>query len=251
MRRVSPAHRPSHGEPLHPRIRIGFRPYYCPVPENNKELQALTVALSALAGFVDALGFITLGGVFVSFMSGNSTRFAVEAADASWRTAALIGGIVVLFVIGVILGGVIAELTDRDRKTRKTAVLVAVAVLLAIGSLSAIPGWIPVSVTAMTLAMGVENSVFRRKGEATVALTYMTGALVKIGQEVASAFFGGPRWGWLPYLGRWGGLVAGGLLGALAHHLFGLHALWIATAVAAALAVAVRFLRSPEVQKTA
>ncbi|WP_407444741.1 YoaK family protein [Rhodococcus sp. (in: high G+C Gram-positive bacteria)] len=221
------------------------------MPENNRELQALTVALSALAGFVDALGFITLGGVFVSFMSGNSTRFAVETADASWRTAALIGGIVVLFVIGVILGGVIAELTDRDRKTRKTAVLVAVTVLLAIGSLSAIPGWIPVTVTAMTLAMGVENSVFRRKGEATVALTYMTGALVKIGHEIASAFFGGPRWGWLPYLGRWGGLVAGGLLGALAHHLFGLHALWIATADAAALAVAVRFLRPPEVQKPA
>jgi len=218
---------------------------------NDKQLQALTVALSALAGFVDALGFITLGGVFVSFMSGNSTRFAVETADASWRTAALIGGIVVLFVIGVILGGVIAELGDRDRRTRKTAVLVAVAVLLAIGSLSAIPGWIPVTVTAMTLAMGVENSVFRRKGETTVALTYMTGALVKIGHEIASAIFGGPRWDWLPYLGRWGGLVMGGLLGAFAHHLFGLHALWIATAVTAALAVAVRFLWSPEVQKTA
>lgn len=221
------------------------------MPENNKELQALTVALSALAGFVDALGFITLGGVFVSFMSGNSTRFAVETADASWRTASLIGGIVVVFVIGVILGGVIAELTGRDRRTRKTAVLVAVTVLLAIGSLAVAPGWTQVSVTAMTLAMGVENSVFQRKGETAVALTYMTGALVKIGHEIASAFFGGPRWAWLPYVGRWGGLVAGGLLGAFAHHLLGLHALWIATGVAAALVVAVRFLRSPEVQKTA
>src|SRR5690606_35400405 len=102
--------------------------------------------------------------------------------------------------------------------------------------------WTPVSVIAMTLAMGTENSVFRRHGETTVALTYVTGALVKIGQRIAAAFFGGPRWSWLPYLGLWGGLVTGAVLGALAHRALGLHALWIAAAFAATLTVSVRFL---------
>ncbi|MFZ1966902.1 MAG: DUF1275 family protein, partial [Bradyrhizobium sp.] len=38
---------------------------------------ALACTLSALAGYVDGIGFIHLGGLFVSFMSGNSTRLGV------------------------------------------------------------------------------------------------------------------------------------------------------------------------------
>ncbi|MCL2535023.1 MAG: DUF1275 family protein, partial [Nocardiaceae bacterium] len=47
----------------------------------------VAVFLSGLAGFVDAMGFITLGGFFVSFMSGNSTKLSVSAADGLVRTA--------------------------------------------------------------------------------------------------------------------------------------------------------------------
>jgi len=49
---------------------------------------ALACALSALAGYVDAIGFLHLGGLFVSFMSGNSTRLGVSLADGQWETAA-------------------------------------------------------------------------------------------------------------------------------------------------------------------
>lgn len=211
----------------------------------GRKLQGLAVALSALAGFVDALGFVTLGGVFVSFMSGNSTRMSVGVADGHWSQAALVAGILGLFVAGVVLGGVVAEITGPDRRTRKSSVLAAVSVLLFVGAVAAGLGWTPVAIVAMTLAMGTENNVFRRDGETSVALTYMTGALVKIGQRLAAAMFGGPRWSWLPYLGLWGGLVLGAVLGALAHRTFGLHALWFATVAAIALTVAVRYLPNP------
>ncbi len=43
---------------------------------------AFACALSAAAGFVDAIGFLKTSGFFVSFMSGNSTRPAVSLSQA-------------------------------------------------------------------------------------------------------------------------------------------------------------------------
>src|SRR5258708_38824262 len=61
---------------------------------------ALACALSALAGYVDGIGFLHLGGLFVSFMSGNSTRMGVSLAEGHWLGAIEALGLVALFVIG-------------------------------------------------------------------------------------------------------------------------------------------------------
>ena len=61
---------------------------------------ALACALSALAGYVDGIGFLHLGGLFVSFMSGNSTRLGVNLAAGHWSNAAEAIGLIALFVIG-------------------------------------------------------------------------------------------------------------------------------------------------------
>ena len=59
---------------------------------------ALACTLSALAGYIDGIGFIQLGGLFVSFMSGNSTRLGVSLAEANWPNAAIGFSLIVLFV---------------------------------------------------------------------------------------------------------------------------------------------------------
>lgn len=70
----------------------------------------LALALSALAGFVDSIGFLHLGGLFVSFMSGNSTRMSVSLAEAQWGEAAYAAGLIGLFVAGAALGSRIMRL---------------------------------------------------------------------------------------------------------------------------------------------
>jgi len=71
---------------------------------NSSRSIALACALSALAGYVDGIGFIHLGGLFVSFMSGNSTRMGVSLADGHWHDAAQALGLIALFVVGAALG---------------------------------------------------------------------------------------------------------------------------------------------------
>jgi uncharacterized membrane protein YoaK (UPF0700 family) len=54
---------------------------------NSRRNLALACALSAVAGYVDGIGFLQLGGLFVSFMSGNSTRMGVSLAAEDWTGA--------------------------------------------------------------------------------------------------------------------------------------------------------------------
>lgn len=194
----------------------------------------LACALSALAGYVDGIGFLHLGGLFVSFMSGNSTRMGVSLADGQWSNALEALGLIVLFVAGAAVGSLIV--LGRTAQ-RQALLLLAEALLLAAAALAHHLGQQPLAVAAIVLAMGLENAVFQIDGGGGLGLTYVTGALVKVGQLLAAALTGGPRWGWLPNLLLWAALVAGAVAGALAYARFNLGAIWIAAGVALALAV--------------
>ncbi len=198
--------------------------------------RTLAACLSALAGYVDALGFIALGGFFVSFMSGNSTRLGVgiEGAreSAHWAIA---GGLIATFVMGVVVGTLLGRFM---RRRRHVALLAFVAALLAAAAMCHAFALLAPSVALMAFAMGVENTVFERDGEVSIGLTYMTGTLVKLGQRIAAALMGGPRFAWVAYLVLWLGLVFGAVVGALVYPYLGLGALWFAAMGAALLAVA-------------
>ncbi|MEA2894641.1 MAG: hypothetical protein QOJ84_256 [Bradyrhizobium sp.] len=193
---------------------------------------ALACALSALAGYVDGIGFIHLGGLFVSFMSGNSTRMGVSLAEGHWQDAAQALGLIALFVIGAALGSLIV--LGRGANRQQWLLLVEAMLLAAAGACDAL-GFAQIAVAAVVLAMGLENAVFQIDGGAGLGLTYVTGALVKAGQLIAAALSGGERWGWMPNLLLWVALVAGSLCGALAYHWLQLVAIWFAAGAALAL----------------
>src|SRR3984957_16881108 len=189
---------------------------------------ALACALSAMAGYVDGIGFLHLGGLFVSFMSGNLTRLGVSLAQAHWSNAEA-AGLIFLLVIGAACGSLIVLGRGTNRQPW---VLLVEAMLLALAALCYAFGVSNVAVAAMVLAMGLENAVFQIDGGAGLGLTYITGALVKVGQLVAAALTGGERWAWLPNLLLWAALVAGAVCGASAYHWINLAAVWFAAALA-------------------
>jgi uncharacterized membrane protein YoaK (UPF0700 family) len=202
---------------------------------------ALACALSALAGYVDGIGFLNLGGLFVSFMSGNSTRMGVSLAQGHWSNTAEALGLIALFVIGAAAGSLIVLGRGAHRQSR---VLLVEALLLAAAALAYAFGLPNVAIAAIVLAMGLENAVFQIDGGAGLGLTYVTGALVKVGQLAAVALTGGARWGWAPNLMLWAALVSGSVCGALAYHWLNLAAIWFAAAAALALSGIVAATRS-------
>jgi len=200
---------------------------------HRKRDMAIAVAAATLAGYVDAIGFLSLGGFFVSFMSGNSTRLAVGLAGLP-PEALIAARLILSFVAGVVLGSLIGAAAKR---WRRPAVLVLVAGLLGSSAIVAM-GARDLAMLLVAAAMGAENTTFERDGEVSIGLTYMTGALVKLGQRLAGAIMGGPKLAWAPYLMLWLGLVGGAVAGALVWPVFGLAGLWAGVAGALVLASA-------------
>jgi len=197
---------------------------------------ALACALAALAGYVDGIGYLYLGGLFVSFMSGNSTRMGVNLAQGQWTNAAEAFGVIVLFVIGAAAGSLMVL---GKGVHRQPWVLLVEALLLLTAGFSDAFGMPKAAIAAIVLAMGLENAVFQIEGGGGLGVTYVTGALVKVGQLAAAALTGGARWGWVPNLLLWTALVAGSLCGALAYYWINLAAVWFAAGSALALSAIV------------
>lgn len=197
----------------------------------------LAIALTALAGFVDAAGFLAADRYFVSFMSGNTTRLGVELARSP-HLAWLPGLLIAAFVGGVAIGAIVAR---RAGTRRKPAVLALVAALLALAALLRGMEAVAAMLTLLAMAMGALNNTFQRDGTVSVGLTYMTGALVRLGQNLATRLTGGDNGqGWEGWLLLWLGLVVGATGGALAWTWLPALALWLAAGWTALLALAAR-----------
>lgn len=200
----------------------------------DRRNQALAAALAALAGFVDATGFIATGGFFLSFMSGNSTRLGVGLVDSASH-AAFAASLIAAFVAGVMAG----TLTGRAAGVRhRPAVLLLLAAMLALAAALDVAGLRSAAFLLTAAAMGAENSVFEADGDVRISLTYMTGNLVKVGQRLAGTVLGRGRWTWLPFLVLWSAMVGGAVMGAAAWQFLGFSGLWLASGAAALLALA-------------
>lgn len=198
----------------------------------DRPRQFLAAGLATLAGFADATGFLAAKSYFVSFMSGNTTRLAVDIVTD--RQAAILPALLIAGFVAGVTGG--ALLADRAGTRRKSAVLSAAAVLLVLAAMLQTGQRTGGFLACTVLSMGVINNSFRRNGEVAIGVTYMTGALVRFGQGLAAFLQGSARPGWLGNLALWAGLVCGAVAGTAAFlHSQALSA-WIAAGWAMCLA---------------
>jgi uncharacterized membrane protein YoaK (UPF0700 family) len=211
-------------EPMQGDRRVTNRPDAVP------ERRGLVLAglLAALAGFVDATGYLHLSGLFVSYMSGNSTQLAIALGQGDLGEAGTIAELVALFVLGAAAGQVLAGFAG---KWRLTWVLIGVAILLAIA------GALGTSPEPMVVAMGALNAAMHRAGSILVSLTFVTGVLVRFGQGLGDFITRRTRgWNWLAQAVPWVGLITGAMLGGAAYLRIGEAVIWVPVGFAGLIA---------------
>ena len=190
----------------------------------------LAVSLALIAGYVDGYGIVALG-VYVSFMSGNTTQTGAQTGQGHFAAALPSAQAIVFFVIGNFAG---ALLTHSGLRRSRPALLGAVAALLAVilGVTSLVSLNAEVAIAVITLAMGMMNATLSQVGGQAVSLTFVTGDLVRIARHLAMALMRAPvqgaRGSWDTHLYRalivtrvWGGFLTGALLSGAATPRFG------------------------------
>jgi uncharacterized membrane protein YoaK (UPF0700 family) len=209
----------------------------------------LAALLATIAGFVDAYGIIAYG-VFVSFMSGNTTQAGYQAAEGEFGPASASALAILFFFIGTFAGalfaGPVGWAARRLVFAFVAATLAAIIGLSQFGFLSSGFG-----IAIVSFAMGVFNSALSRVGEQAVSLTFVTGTLSRIGSLLALAARRAPladsQGPWDTHLRRalmlvrvWAGFLAGAILSGATTPRYGV---WVLSAPALILAVLATFDR--------
>jgi uncharacterized membrane protein YoaK (UPF0700 family) len=156
---------------------------------------SLAVALAAITGYVDAIGFTRLFGVFPANQSGNVVLFGIAlgngSAGDSWRPALAMAG----FALGVVLAYRVGRrLPDRHRRWMLLAVETLALMALAVAAGDVLHARAPMGgadeVAALALAaiaMGLQTVALGRVSGVSVSTTYQTGAIVRLSESAADA----------------------------------------------------------------
>jgi uncharacterized membrane protein YoaK (UPF0700 family) len=209
---------------------------------SHRSTRIFAATLSATAGFVDAVGWLVSGGLFVSFMSGNVTKIGLGIAGHLDNVALGIA-LIASFVGGVVTGSLVGHAAGPRQRD---AVLWLVTAMMAVAALGLEAGLLVPAALVLAASMGAKNTIFAENGEVKIGLTYMTGALVRIGKRLATAILGGDRFGWIAPASLFLGMVIGATLGGVAQMELGPRALWIAVAMMLALTIVARWLPGAE-----
>jgi len=172
-------------------------------PSSELTKAGVAVALTLVAGYVDAIGWLTLDRVFLAQMSGNLMLLAVHIVANESGHVSLQADAIIAFFLGLVLTGSVIEIGMRHRWRRifVAALVVEFCLLLAFalaGGAFLPPGsqerdsanWPTYALIAVVaFAMGAQNTSLRMAGILSVWTTHMTGTLSSFSEEVIVCLF--------------------------------------------------------------
>ena len=172
-------------------MKLAAPPIQALVSERNQKILAHCLAFTA--GYIDGYGLLVLG-IFVSFMSGNTTMAGVRAGQEN-IAAALAPAIA---IVGFVAGSLIATLITHSGVRHTHRVLfsligVLFIVVLLLGGHGGNHGVLKsLTIALLSFGMGMVNPALSKIGTEAVSLTFMTGTLSRLGGHLAQGLRGDP-----------------------------------------------------------
>ena len=159
--------------------------------KESLEKAILAGVLPAVAGAVNATGFLTVG-LFTSHVTGTVARTGVEWAQGHPTTGWTLALYIAVFVLGAAAATAMLEAADRLHRVRFVAPLLTEAAVLA-----AFAWFEPQGVghpdgrialaCLLLFAMGLQNALVTRLSRAEVRTTHLTGIATDVGIELVRA----------------------------------------------------------------
>jgi uncharacterized membrane protein YoaK (UPF0700 family) len=153
----------------------------------------VAVLLAGLTGFVDAVAFDRFLGVFPANQSGNAVFLGTSIGGSANATGWQSGTSMAAFALGIVAAEVVRRRVHGPRLGAwlLVAELVLLAVVIAItGPIDGVHivhgGEAFVLIVLTSMAMGVQTLVIRRVAGTSVATTYQTGAIARMGASVTA-----------------------------------------------------------------
>lgn len=193
--------------------------------------------MTLTAGFVDSVGYVQLGGLYLSFMSGNTTRMGVAIAAENVETAIHAACIIALFVLGAGIGTAIGDRANRFMAPIVYLAETSIFGMVLVGSRVGLGASLPI---LLATAMGMQNILHRKLWGADIGKGFVTGTLVSMGECLARAPAQRAMLTPSLILGlSWTAFVAGVIIGARVFAYLGLEeAVLLALGVLAAMTLA-------------
>ena len=170
--------------------------------------------LTIIAGIADAVGYITMGGVFAANMTGNTVLAGIAAAQRNYTDAWHHLAPLLAFFAGAMLSRLLLRLSHKPT----TGLLVVAGLLTIVGFLTLDR---EVAVLIVALAMGVQASAITHFGGSAVSTVVVTSTLARTADALLDRLWAGekkqlPAVTNLPLLGfTWMGYLVGAVAGTL------------------------------------
>ena len=138
------------------------------------------VALSCVAGMVNAIGFLGFEHQAVSHLTGSTTQLGIALAHADGRAVGHLWGLLIAFSLGAMLSGLIIQ-DSALRLGRRYGIVLALESLLLLVAIPLFKQQQVWGALAAAMACGLQNALATTFSGAVVRTTHLSGMFTDLG----------------------------------------------------------------------